>query len=343
VLLRVLQCFGAGAEQAGATTLMAEYAPQRRRGYFAALPFVGIMAGTVLASIVFYFLAQVDPQVVHDWLWRVPFLASVILIGVALFIRLRLRESPTFIKLEQQHAVAKNPFADVFRGSWRTIIRGIGLRMAENGGSAIYQTLAVGFITNVVGLQHGEGPLAITIGAVIGLALIPFTGHLSDRFGRIAIYRAGVIAQLLLAVPAWWALSTGIPVVDVIVLALTYTISVNVMLGAQCALLPELFGNRHRYIGVAVSREFSAVLAGGIAPFIGALLLGTFMNSWVPLAAYVLLLGAITLWATFTTPETRGRDLNLINDAIDDTDVDVQTRPSPVVSQRERRLVGTRS
>ena len=97
----------------------------------------------------------------------------------------------------------------------------------------------------------------------------------------------------------------GIPVVTVVVIAISYGIGVNVMLGAQCAALPELFGARHRYIGVAIAREFSAIIAGGIAPFVGALLLGWFSNSWIPLAMYVVVLTSITLYTTFVTPETR--------------------------------------
>ncbi|MFJ3491688.1 MFS transporter [Leifsonia aquatica] len=345
VILRLLQGFGAGAEQAGATTLMAEYAPVRRRGYFASLPFVGIMVGTILASVVFFLLGLVDPQIVHDWLWRIPFLASVLLIIVAIFIRLRLRESPAFITLEAQEQVAKNPLGEAFTQSWRTIIRGIGLRMAENGGSALYQTLAVTFVTTVVGAEPWMGPLAIAIGAALGIFVIPFAGSLSDRFGRMRVYRIGAIIQLVLAIPAWWLMSMGSVWLIIPVLAITYGVGVNVMLGAQCATLPELFGNRRRYIGVAISREFSAVLAGGIAPLIGAVLLGAFGNSWWPLAIYVLVLTAITLWATFVTPETRARDLNLLTDAIDDSYVDVTSRPSPTVSRREhqRTLSATRS
>jgi MHS family metabolite:H+ symporter-like MFS transporter len=338
VILRVLQGFGAGAEQAGATTLMAEYSPVRRRGYFSALPFVGIMLGTIIASVVFFLLGLVDAKIVHDWLWRIPFLASIVLIGLALFIRLRLRESPTFITLEKQEQIAKTPLRDAFRLSGRTILRGIGLRMAENGGSAIWQTLAVSFITHVVHVEPWVGPLAIALGAGLGLVVIPLAGALSDRFGRMRIYRIGSIIQLVLAIPAWWLLSQGNPALVIPVLAISYCFGVNVMLGAQCAALPELFGNQRRYIGVAVSREFSAVIAGGIAPFIGALLLGIFSSSWLPLAIYVIVLSAITLWATLVTPETRARDLNLLQDAIDDSHTDVSSRPTPMVSRRQHQL-----
>jgi MHS family metabolite:H+ symporter-like MFS transporter len=336
VILRVAQGLGAGAEQAGATTLMAEYAPVRRRGYFSALPFVGIMIGTILASVVFFLLGLVDEQIVHDWLWRIPFLASIVLIGTAIFIRLRLQESPAFITLEKHEQVADNPLAEAFTKSWRTIIRGIGLRMAENGGSAIYQTLAVSYITNVVAVEAWQGPLAIAIGAVIGIFVIPIAGALSDRYGRMRIYAIGSIIQLVLAIPAWWLLSMGQPWLIIPVLAITYGVGVNVMLGAQCAALPELFGNRHRYIGVAISREFSAVIAGGIAPFIGAMLLALFADSWWPLALYVVVLSLITLWAALITPETRARDLDLVTDAIDDSYDDVSSRPLPTVSRSER-------
>ena len=99
ILLRICQGFGAGAEQAGATTLMAEYSPTRRRGYYSALPFVGIMLGTLLASAVFVGLGQVPTEALLGWVWRIPFLASIFLILVAVFIRMRMEESPTFVKL----------------------------------------------------------------------------------------------------------------------------------------------------------------------------------------------------------------------------------------------------
>lgn len=343
VVLRILQGLGAGAEQAGATVLMAEYAPVRRRGYFSALPFVGIMIGTIIASVVFFFLGLADRQVVHDWLWRIPFLASILLIAIAIFIRLRLRESPAFINLEKNEQVARNPLAESFTKSWRTIIRGIGLRMAENGGSAIYQTLAVSYVTTTVGAEEWEGPLAIAIGAAIGVFVIPVAGALSDRFGRMRVYRIGSIIQLVLAIPAWWLMSLGSMWLIIPVLAITYGVGVNVMLGAQCATLPELFGNRARYIGVAITREFSAVIAGGIAPLIGALLLAAFSDSWWPLAGYVVLLSAITLWATLVTPETRARDLDLVTDAINDSYDDVSSRPMPTVSRREFKARGSRA
>ena len=338
VFLRLLQGFGAGAEQAGATVLMAEYAPVRRRGFFAALPFVGIQAGTLLAAGVFVYLGTLPDSVLLDGgVWRIPFIASIALILVAVFIRLRLQESPTFIKLEKQEQVAHSPLKEIFSSSFPNVLRGVGLRMAENGGSYLFNTLAVSFVVGTIGVGAWIGPLAVAVGSLVGMISVPFAGHLSDRFGRIPVYRFGAAVLLVHAFPGWYLLSLGNPVVIIIVIAVAIGFGVNTMLGAQCALLPELFGNRHRYIGVAVSREFSAVLAGGIAPVFGAYLIGAFSGSWVPIAIYVFVLAAITFSTTFVVPETRSRDLTLLGDASLDTDEDVRTRPTAIVSRREHR------
>jgi MHS family metabolite:H+ symporter-like MFS transporter len=313
--LRLLQGFGAGAEQAGATVLMAEYSPPPRRGFFSALPFVGIQAGTLLAAAVWAVLGLVPDDLLFGWLWRVPFLASVFLIALAVFIRLRLKESPTFVELEKREQVAEHPLPELFRTARRQVWRAIGLRMAENGGSYLFSTLSITFVTSgAVGLGKSIGPLAVAVASGLGILTVPIAGALSDRLGRIPVYRAGAVFMALLAVPAWYLLSLGNPVLVVVVVVLGVSLGVNTMLGAQCSMLPELFGNRHRYIGVAVSREFSAVIAGGVAPLLGVWFLSLTDYSWWPLGIYTLVLALITVAATFVTPETRGRDLNVIAD-----------------------------
>ncbi|WGD36328.1 MFS transporter [Lysinibacter sp. HNR] len=337
VLLRLLQGFGAGAEQAGATVLMAEYAPVRRRGFFSALPFIGIQAGTLLASGVFVYLGTLPTEVLLAGVWRVPFIASVLLIGLAVLIRIRLKESPTFIELEKQEQISKNPLREVFSASFPNVLRGIGLRMGENGGSYIFSTLAVSYIVGTIGVDASIGPLAVAIGSLVGMVSVPYAGHISDRFGRIRVYRFGALFLLLLTFPGWWLLSLGNPVVAVVVIAVAIGFGVNTMLGAQCAQLPELFGNRHRYVGVAMSRELSAVLAGGIAPVLGAWLIQTSSGSWWPIAIYVFILAAISFGTTFITPETRSRDLTLTTDASEDTPEQVSTRPPALTTLAEYR------
>src|SRR4051795_9541468 len=270
IALRVLQGLGAGAEQAGAAVLMTEYAPRNRRGFFAALPFLGIQLGTVAAALIYFVLLLGVSDVAHTFLWRVPFLLSVVIIAVAIWIRLKLKESPEFAKLEARHQVEERPLADLLANSKRTILLGIGLRFGENGGSSIYQALAVSYIVGVVGLKGPVGALSLVIAAAVGAVVVPLSGWLSDRHGRVIVYRSFAIFQLLIAFPVWWVLSQGDVASSLAVIAVALGAGVWGMFGAQGALMPELFGSHHRYIGVSLAREVSAVIAGGVAPLIGA-------------------------------------------------------------------------
>ncbi|MDN3311512.1 MFS transporter [Microbacterium oryzae] len=319
VVMRLLQGFGAGAEQAGATVLMAEYAPVRQRGFFSALPFIGIQAGTLLAAVVFSALSLMPEDAFLAWGWRLPFLSSFLLILIALFIRLRLRETPTFIELEKHEQVATHPFREIFTSGMPGVIAGIGLRMAENGGSYIFQNVSLAFVAGTFianPVDRGIATWGVTIGSLIGIFSVPLTGAISDRVGRRPVYRFGAVFMLLFAFPAWWMLSLGNPALTVAVIAIGIGVAVNSMLGPQCALLPEMFGNRHRYLGVAMARELSAVLAGGLAGVLGTWLLTLTDGNWVVMGLYLATLAAITTASTFLIPETRSRDLLRTEDAL---------------------------
>ena len=147
-------------------------------------------------------------------------------------------------------------------------------------------------------------------------------GALTDRYGRVPVYRAFTILQLVAAVPAWWIFSQGQLWPCAIALGVVLGIATWGLFGSQAAMLPEFFGARHRYIGVAVVREFSAPLAGGTAPLIGSAIiawaavhLGSDRAAWQPIAAYAVLLATITLGASFFAPRANGRDLNALEDA----------------------------
>jgi MHS family metabolite:H+ symporter-like MFS transporter len=162
------------------------------------------------------------------------------------------------------------------------------------------------------------GPIAVAVASLIGIFTVPLAGLVSDRVGRVPVYRFGAAVLLLLALPGWYLISLGQPWLVIVVISVAIGFGVNTMLGSQCAMLPELFGNKHRYLGVAVSREFSAVIAGGLAGVLGAYLIKVYNGSWLPLAIYTFVLAAITFVTTFVTPETLQRDLTRIPDALDD-------------------------
>ncbi|MBN9213371.1 MAG: MFS transporter [Microbacterium sp. SCN 70-200] len=318
VLMRLLQGFGAGAEQAGATVLMAEYAPVRRRGFFAALPFIGIQAGTLLAAVVFGLITLLPEDQLLSWGWRVPFLASFLLILVAVFIRMRLRETPTFIELEKSEQISDRPIREIFGHGLPGVIVGIGLRMAENGGSYMFNTLALTFFVAVAGQNADKSLLTwgVTLGSLIGIFTVPLTGALSDRLGRRTVYRIGSVFLLVYSFPAWWLLTLQNHAIAIAVIAVGIGFGVNVMLGPQCAMLPEMFGNRHRYLGVAMAREISAVLAGGLAGVLGAYLIAVSGGNWVLLGIYMATLALITTASTYLVPETLRRDLTRTDDAV---------------------------
>ncbi|WP_020372857.1 MFS transporter [Arthrobacter sp. M2012083] len=318
VTLRIIQGLGAGAEQAGATTLISEVAPRRRRGFFASLPFVGIQLGTLLGAGTFALIAMADKSVLQGWLWRVPFLASFILIAVAIFIRLKLKETPAFQELEKHKNVVKNPIGALWKHSKKNVLLGIGLRMGENGNSSIYSALLVSFMSMPAGVFAGNnsiGPVGLLIAAGFAAVMVVTFGALSDRFGRVPVYRYGALFQAIIAVPAFYLVTLGNVTLVWVVMAVGIAIGVQSMLGPQCPLLPELFGSQYRFTGVAMSREISAVLAGGLAPLLGALMLAATNHSWLVLAIYSLVLALISFVTTFFTPETAGRDLVSTEDA----------------------------
>jgi len=321
IFLRICQGLGAGAEQAGATVLISEFAPRKRRGFFAALPFVGIQIGTLLGAGTFALLGLASREVLLGWLWRVPFLLGAVLIVVAVVIRMRLKESPAFEALEEAEATRDEPvrqsLGQAISSSRGNILIGIGLRMGENGNSSIYSALLLAYVASLP--QFANQKLIGTWGAVVAALIAIFTvvgfGALSDKVGRVPVYRWGALFTAAFAFPAFWLLTLGQVWLVLVVMGIGVGIGVQSMLGPQCAMLPELFGNAHRFTGVATAREFSAVIAGGVAPLLGAALLAGTGNAWWAIAGYSSVLALISFATTFITPETRGRSLTDLNDA----------------------------
>ncbi len=321
VVLRIAQGLGAGAEQAGATVLISEFAPPKRRGFFAALPFVGIQIGTLLGAATFAMLGLAGNELLLSWLWRVPFLAGALLILVAVYIRSKLKESPTFEVLQKEEEEEENVqagLADALRTSRKNILIGIGLRMAENGNSTIYSALLIAFLGTIAaykGQTATIGPTGAVVAALVSIFTVVGFGKLSDSWGRVRVYRYGALFLAIFALPAFYLLTLGQVWLVLLVMALGVGIGVQGMLGPQCALLPELFGNSHRYTGVAMARELSAVIAGGIAPMLGAIFLALTNNAWWTIGLYSMVLAIISFATTFVTPETKGRSLTDLHDA----------------------------
>ncbi|MBC8745530.1 MHS family metabolite:H+ symporter-like MFS transporter [Paraburkholderia sp. WC7.3g] len=310
VALRLLQGFGAGAEQAGASLIVSEFAPPARRGFYAALPFAGCILGILLAGAMFTLVQRLPKDEFMLYGWRIPFLFSALVVFAGIIIRMRVKESPVFQEIRRSGQVSERPVRDLLSESPRTLLVAFGLRVGENGSSYLYQVFALSYLTKILLVDKSIGTLGITVAAGLAIVTIPLMGWLSDRFGRRLMYRLAALFTCAWAFPAFWLFETKDPLLIIVSMALAIGVGVFGMYGIQGAYFPELFSARFRYTGVAVSKEFAAVASGGVAPFIAAALIGWSHGAYWPIALYVMVLAGITFVATFFAPETRGVDLN---------------------------------
>jgi MHS family metabolite:H+ symporter-like MFS transporter len=333
VALRMAQGFGAGAELSGASVMLAEYAPPRKRGLIASFVCLGTNSGTLLASGLWVLLTLLPEEALMSWGWRLPFIASIGITVYAMWMRRNLKESPVFEATRQQNeadaaattAVAaaapagavttavRQPIATQRKG--KAFFLAMALRIGESGNSAMIQTFLIGYIVSGLQMNKSVGTLALLIGSFIGFATVPLAGWLSDKFGRRSMYRALSGFQMLFAVPAILMIQSRDPLLVSLALIIGLSVSVLGMFSVQSAYVNELFGSRNRYTQLAMAKEIGGVLSGGLAPIIAAGLLALFINSWWPIAGMMVLYSAIAFVATFFAPETKGRDLTLVEDA----------------------------
>ncbi len=317
VALRFLQGFGAGAEQAGGSTLLTETAPIGRRGRFAALVMTGAALGTALGAVA-WVLAQLMPEeALMAWGWRLVFLSSIVVTVAALVIRRKLSESPVFQELKEQHAEPKAPITEVFRNGRKPTLLVLFMNVGANAQSYTFQVFMASYLVSTVGVDKSLVPKVLLVGALCGAVAAFGFGAVSDRFGRKPVYLSIIAGMVLLPVPTFVALNTGSTTAITVAIVLGFVLACYGAVGVQMSYFPELFGNRYRYAGVAIGREFSSVLGGGVAPLICAALLTAFSGSWVPVAVYMILIALVSLVAARLAPETLDRDLTVPADATD--------------------------
>lgn len=317
ILLRLIQGFGAGAELAGASVLLAEYAPEKRRGLVASFVAVGTNTGTLLASGIWLALSAQSEQWLLDIGWRIPFIASIFVALFALVIRRYLNETPVFEAAVSDAPVAeRTPLRDAWTYGKKPFLIAMGLRIAESGPSAIMQSFLLGYIATVLLMDRAIGTQAVFLASLIGFITVPLAGWLSDVFGRRIVYGVLAVFQFLWAIPAMLLMTSGNEFLMQLALIVGISVGVLGMYSLQASYMPELFGSRYRYTGLAVAKEFGSIISGGTAPMIAAALLAVFSNSWVPIAIYLMVTTAIGMVAVFFSPETKGRDLTLVEDAV---------------------------
>jgi metabolite-proton symporter len=325
VVLRLVQGFALGGEWGGAVLIVSEHGDPARRGYWASWPQAGVPFGQLLANALLFLLAAVQSEeTFQSWGWRIPFLASAVLVLIGLYVRLAVEESPVFraakARAEERAGAGEQdrmPILDVFRHYPREVFTAMGARFAENVSYYIFTIVITTYATKRLGLSSSFVLGAVLIGAGVHLVTIPIWGALSDRFGRKPIYLLGAIGVGVWAFVFFALVDTKN--FGLIVLAIIGGLVFHgAMYGPQAAFLSELFGTKVRYSGVSIGYQLASIVAGGIAPLVAVYLYTTY-DSGYAVAIYVALCSVVTVIAVATYGETRSRDLSADDAMLDGT------------------------
>jgi len=330
VALRLLQGFGAGAEIAGATVMLAEYAPRRRRGVIASLVALGTNTGTLVATGLWAFLVAVlDDDQLISWGWRIPFLASFVLLIFALWLRSTLRESPVFEQRADvvdgvalstdQVAHLDTPEKSVIEAGLkqrkgRSFFLALGLRFGQAGNSGLVQTFLIGYLVAELAFDKTIGTRALLIGSAVGFLTVPVVGLLGDRFGRRPLYIAASALTAVLAFPLLLMITSDSTVLTTLGFIIALNIGVLSLFSLESVTMAELFGARTRFTQLALAKEIGGILATAIGPVIAAALTAA-TGSWWPIAVMLVAYSLITLVTALVAPEVRGRDMVALEDA----------------------------
>lgn len=319
VTLRIVQGLGAGAEISGAGTMLAEYAPKGKRGIISSLVAMGTNCGTLSATAIWAVMFfALDREELVAWGWRVPFLASVVVMIFAIWLRLNLKESPVFEKVNDESApvvtAEETSLGAMFKS--KSFWLATGLRFGQAGNSGLIQTFLAGYLVQTLLFNKSIPTDALMISSILGFITIPLLGWLSDKVGRRLPYILLNISAIILAYPMLSIIvdksySPGVIMLSIIVI---HNFAVLGLFALENITMAEMFGSRNRFTRMAISKEAGGLVAVGFGP----VLAGIFCNmtgSWWPIVAMMVVYSIIGLISAVLMPEVRDRDLSLAEDA----------------------------
>jgi MFS family permease len=297
-LLRIGQGIGVGGEWGGSVLLSMEWGTVRRRGFMASWPQLGVPLGLILSTGVFRVMTDWTGASFDNWGWRIPFLLSAVLIGVGLYVRLRVMESPEFAAATEAGAVVRRPLVEVIRTEWQMIISSAFVRLGEQAPFYLFTSFVLTYGTKQLGLNRDNLLDDILIAAAVGLISVPLFGHLSDLFGRRRVYGTGIVLTALFAFPYFGLLNTKESALILIAIVVSLIFH-DMQYGPQAALIAEGFGTNLRYSGAGLGYQLASVIAGGPAPLIATRILQQTGSStgisWYIIGCCVLAFGALLL------------------------------------------------
>ncbi|MEU6662013.1 MFS transporter [Streptomyces sp. NPDC046821] len=313
VTLRFLQGFAVGGEWGGAVTLVVESSPEHRRGFYGSLPQMGVPLGLILSSTVFAAVSTLPDKDLLAWGWRIPFLLSIALIAVGLFLRSRITETPAFVQVKETGKARKLPATRAFRDHGKAIALTVGLYVSAGVPFYIVSVFVLSYGSSTLGLPRGVLLTGMLVAALVEAATVPMFGALSDRLGRRPVFMTAAAFMLVLAFPFFWLLSTGQTALVWLVMLLALAVAHAGMYGPTAALYAELFSADVRYTGTSIGYQLGGVVAGCVPLAAGALVASADGASW-PIASIWAAAALVGLVCALLVRETRGCDLGARHD-----------------------------
>jgi MFS transporter, MHS family, shikimate and dehydroshikimate transport protein len=273
VILRFVQGMAMGGEWGGAVLMAVEHAPEGKKGFWGSLPQASAGAGLMLASIALALVSLLPEAALFSWGWRLPFIASFILLGVGWYIRVKVPESPDFEKVKDQSKEIKIPALQVFKHHPKELITIIVARAAENAWFYIASTFALAYATTQLNIARQEVLFAIVCGAALSIFVTPLCGHLSDKIGQRRLFLCGLVILALYCYPFFMMLNSQNPYLIWLAFFLAIGVVFPIMYAPESMLFARQFPAQIRYSGISISVQFAGVLGGGLAPLIATKLL----------------------------------------------------------------------
>ena len=299
VLLRLIQGLAVGGEWSGSVLLSMEWGDQKRRGFMASLPQLGVAFGLILGTGFLYIMSWLlsDDQF-QSWGWRIPFLFSIVLVAIGLWIRLRILETPMFARRLKEKNIAKLPSLEVWRGHWKPIVLSAFARLSEQAPFYVITTFTLTYLTEEQGYTKTFALAGILSAAGVELVAVPFFGHLSDTVGRKKIYLIGAGVIGVYGFVLFAALGSGVAVLAFLAMLIAL-IPHAMQYGPQASLIAESFPTSVRYAGAGMGYQLASVIAGGPAPLVATYLLehtgSVYSIAWAVLGCSVVTIIAVAL------------------------------------------------